>query len=117
MTLSDHIFAFCFVALFPTSGFVLFRRTVEAIKRGEASRLRLYARTTTTQWILAAMALAIWLGNGRDWDVLGLGFEPDAGFALAGAVNLHIQQWQSGAEVVPERVFRIVDLVFKGIQR
>ncbi len=88
MNIFDHVFAFCFVALFPASGFVLFRRTVEAIKRGEASRLRLYARTTTTQWILAAMTLAIWLGHGRDWDALGLGFEPDAGFAVAGAITI-----------------------------
>lgn len=70
----DHALAFALAVLFPIrAGTFGFRRLVLA-PPGDVPRVRraLYTQAMALQWGLAALTAALWIGQRRPWDALGL---------------------------------------------
>lgn len=79
--LSDHIFVLVFAVIYPLASYFGFRRLLSRIAAGyPVSRLRLYSSTIVGHWVLFAIGIAVWTGEGRSLDLLGFGFRGDAGF-------------------------------------
>lgn len=72
--LIDHALVFAFAVVYPLYGtFVSLPRLKRAIESGlPGIRLRAYHGSIAGQWLLAALALAIWLRAGRPLGELGL---------------------------------------------
>ena len=86
MILLDHLLFLVLAIVHPVLGFFSFRRLLRRIAAGERiDRAHLYNVTMIGHWTLFAVALALWAGTGRDWQLLGLGLNLDARF-LAGIV-------------------------------
>ena len=83
-TLVDHAFVLLFAVVYPTLGFLSFRRLVRRIEAGfQADRLQLYRHTVVGHWLLVAIGIGIWWGFGRPLGGLGLGLDVDSSFVVA----------------------------------
>lgn len=82
----DHVFVALFVVAYPLAGAAGFRRLLKRMAAGWAlDRRQIYRNTLIGHWLLLVVALSIWVGAGRPWAALGLGFSADWRF-LAGLV-------------------------------
>ena len=93
----DHLVVFAFAVVLPAYARYNYPRFKRAVENGVPGvRPRQYIRTLTRQWLLVALALTVWLREGRSLPALGLGTPGGAGFwaALALAILL-AQLWRS----------------------
>jgi len=70
----DHLFAILLAVLFPIRTALFGYRRLAAADPGDVPRLRmwLYRQGIAIQWVLAAMAVGLWIWRGRPWFALGL---------------------------------------------
>lgn len=81
--ISDHLFVFIFVLVYPVAGVFGFRRLLRRIDAGHpVDRLNVYRNTMMSHWALLVVALLIWSAAGRDWSALGLYRTGDRGWTL-----------------------------------
>ena len=89
MILLDHGFVFIFAIVFPTAGFLGFRRLLRRVDAGESvNRSQLYRNTSIGHWTLFLMCMALWTGEARPWPALGFALQLDLKFALAAILTV-----------------------------
>jgi uncharacterized protein len=89
MTWMDHGFALAFAVLGPVWGYFVYASFKQRVRAGfPCARLAAYARGIVEQWLVVAVAIALWIHRDRDWTSIGL-TAPDSlegGLALGVAV-------------------------------
>ncbi len=114
MNWADHLFVLLFIGVYPVVGFFSYRKMKPMLMHAPSGfRRTLYRRNMLAQWILAAMAIGLWLGGDRSLASLGLTVEPGWRFA-AGVVAVvataifFLLQWRraKASAEVRERVKR-----------
>jgi membrane protease YdiL (CAAX protease family) len=94
MMVLDHLLVLAFAVVWPVHGLRTYARFREDVRRGvPGARLAAYAGSMLTQWLLAASAVAVWIGQGRDFADLGL----RAPTGWAGAASLAVAALLGGA--------------------
>ncbi len=89
MTLLDHLFVLIFAVIYPTAGFIGFRRLLRNIEAGmPVNRSHLYVQTISWQWVLFALAMIVWAISDRPWGTLGFNFELNIRFLLGAALTV-----------------------------
>lgn len=114
MNWADHLFVLLFVGVYPVVGFFSYRTMKPMLVHAPPGfRRTLYRRNMLAQWILAAMAIGLWLVGDRSLALLGLGVEPGwrlvAGVAATICVGIFfVVQWRraKASAEVRERVRR-----------
>lgn len=89
MTLADHAFALIVAIGHPYAGYVSFQRLLARVANGyRVERTALYAAAATTQWLLFALCIALWLASGRNLRTLGFSLQGQAGWPLAVLITI-----------------------------
>ena len=101
----DHLIVIAFALIYPIAGFVGYRRWLRKIEAGmPVNRKLLYLSTLTWHWALFVLALLVWALSGRDWGMLGFGFDLDlrfwaaCGLTIAGTAFLVLQMRQPATD-------------------
>lgn len=114
MNWADHLFVLLFVGVYPVVGFFSYRKMKPMLMHAPPGfRRTLYRRNVLAQWILAAMAIGLWLGGDRSLASLGLTVEPGWPFvagvvAVVATAIFFLLQWRraKASAEVRERVKR-----------
>lgn len=89
MHLLDHLYVFVLAIVQPVAGYINFNRLLRRAQAGERiDRAKLYLETIAGQWVLFALALALWFYQQRSWSDLGFSLEIDKWFVLAMALTI-----------------------------
>lgn len=82
----DHALALLILVVLPVYGYLTFPAVKQRLAEDKPGvRVRLYRRTMTWQWTLAALTVAAWLTAGRSLPQLGFGWPGGRGTWLAAA--------------------------------
>ncbi len=83
----DHLFVLAFAVVYPTLGYLSFRRLLRDVAAGHApERLRLYLQTIVGQWLLLGLGVVIWRCLDRDIVMLGFSVTGNLNSVVATAV-------------------------------
>jgi membrane protease YdiL (CAAX protease family) len=109
MTLSwmDHALVLGFAVAWPAWALRSHRAYRERVRAGVVgARLAGYAHAAITQWLLASLAVGLWIHASRDWSEIGLavpaGLRPWAALAVAGALGGLMLAQSAAVEGRPE---------------
>jgi len=82
----DHLFALVLAVLFPVRAALYGYRRLTSAEPDDVPRVRLwlYRQGIAIQWTLVALAVALWVSEGRSWRTLGV--VPQATWGLGGVL-------------------------------
>ncbi len=115
MTIFDILFLLLFAVVIPTYSVIQFRK---ALREGPdvlaANRRSYYQSTIVFQWLLGIAVVALWATHGRDWTLLGFGFDMEGEFWIALGIVIatlsyfyrQLQMARSGPEAVREKFLK-----------
>ncbi|WP_191621143.1 CPBP family intramembrane glutamic endopeptidase [Marinihelvus fidelis] len=83
----DHSLFMLFAVLWPAYGFYSYRRYWALLVSGQLTRLSIYRTTMVIQWTFFFLCIAMWFGQGREPEALGLGMKVDTGMIIAAIVT------------------------------
>jgi membrane protease YdiL (CAAX protease family) len=104
MSWADHLFVLLLVGVYPVAGFFSYRKLKAMLAHGPPGlRRMLYRRNMLLQWLLATLAIGLWIGGDRSLTSIGLGIDVGwsfvAGMAMVlGAAIYFILQWRRARE-------------------